>query len=170
MTRSEIREAIKKVFFEEIEPDPLTKKTNQPTNPGYKRYRSLDKKHRFRSQHEVLAYNIFDKEGIVDQIESEVYRFQKICNKVPDFVWESKKIIIEVAGMDDRGFYKSGPTYTQKLKKAKKCFENALKVKSDYPAAYVDLAFSYHLSGDWKKGFAAYEWRFFYSNTSHFQL
>jgi DNA-binding CsgD family transcriptional regulator len=133
MTRSEIREAIKKVFFEEIEPDSLTKKTNQHTNPGYKRYRSLDKKHRFRSQHEVLAYNIFDKEGIVDQIESEAYRFKKTCNKIPDFVWESKKIIIEVAGMDDKGFYKSGPTYTQKLKKAKKCFE-----KQGYTVYIID--------------------------------
>lgn len=48
------------------------------------------------------------------------------------------------------------------IKEAEKCFENALKIKSDFPAAYVDLAFAYHLLGDWKKGFAAYEWRFFY--------
>lgn len=48
------------------------------------------------------------------------------------------------------------------LQEAKVCFENALKIDPEYPAAYVDLAFVYHLSGDWKRGFAAYEWRFFY--------
>ena len=45
---------------------------------------------------------------------------------------------------------------------AKRCFENALKIDPEYPAAYVDLAFAYHLKGDWKNGFAAYEWRFWY--------
>lgn len=48
------------------------------------------------------------------------------------------------------------------LDAAQKCFENALKLDPEYPAAYVDLAFCYHLRGDWKKGFAAYEWRFWY--------
>lgn len=48
------------------------------------------------------------------------------------------------------------------LAEAKKCFENAIKIDPEYAAAYVDLAFVYHLSGDWKNGFAAYEWRFFY--------
>ena len=48
------------------------------------------------------------------------------------------------------------------IDEAKKCFENALKIDPKYPAAYVDMAFTYHLLGDWKKGFAAYEWRFWY--------
>lgn len=48
------------------------------------------------------------------------------------------------------------------LEEAKTCFENAIKIDPNYAAAYVDLAFMYHLQGDWKKGFAAYEWRFLY--------
>jgi len=48
------------------------------------------------------------------------------------------------------------------IHEAKKCFENALKIDPKYPAAHVDMAFTYHLFGDWKKGFAAYEWRFWY--------
>ena len=41
MTRSEIREAIKKVFFEEIEPDSPTKKMSfrsKTSSKKYKRY------------------------------------------------------------------------------------------------------------------------------------
>lgn len=45
---------------------------------------------------------------------------------------------------------------------AQRCFENAIRLDPKYPAAYVDLAFAYHLKGDWKNGFAAYEWRFLY--------
>ena len=48
------------------------------------------------------------------------------------------------------------------IAEAKKCFESALKLDNQYAAAYVDLAFVYHLLGDWKNGFAAYEWRFLY--------
>ena len=55
MTRSEIREAIKKVFFEEIEPDSLTKKMSFRSKTGSKKYKSLDGKQNFRSRHEALA-------------------------------------------------------------------------------------------------------------------
>lgn len=48
------------------------------------------------------------------------------------------------------------------IDESEKCFEKALRIDPDYPAAYVDLAFTYHLKGDWQKGFAAYEWRFWY--------
>lgn len=48
------------------------------------------------------------------------------------------------------------------IESAEKCFANALKLQDNYAAAYIDLAFCYHLKGDWKKGFAAYEWRFLY--------
>ena len=119
MTRSEIREAIKKVFFEEIEPDSPTKKMSFYSKTASKKYKSLDGKQNFRSRHEALAYNVFDNEGVLDQIESEVYRFQKICNKVPDFVWENKKIIIEIAGINES--FRSG--YWKKLLTAKPCFE-----------------------------------------------
>lgn len=45
---------------------------------------------------------------------------------------------------------------------SKKCFYNALRLEPEYPAAYIDLAFAYYLEGNWKKGFEAYEWRFWY--------
>ena len=129
MTRGEIREAIKKVFFEEIEPDSSTKKMNFYPKTSSKKYKSLDKKQNFRSRHEALAYHVFDNEGVIDQIENEPYRFKKICNKIPDFVWENKKIIIEVAGMDDS----FSPGYWQRLKKAKPCFE-----KQGYTVYIID--------------------------------
>ena len=129
MTRSEIREAIKKVFFEEIEPDSPTKKISWKSNVGSKKYKSLDGKQNLRSRHEALAYNVFDNEGVLDQIESEVYRFQKICNKVPDFVWENKKIIIEIAGINES--LRSG--YWKKLLTAKPCFE-----KQGYTVYIID--------------------------------
>jgi DNA-binding CsgD family transcriptional regulator len=129
MTRGEIREAIKKVLFEEIEPDSLTKKMSFRSKTGSKKYKSLDKKQKFKSRHEALAYNIFDKEGVLDQIESEAYRFRKTCNKVPDFVWENKKIIIEIAGMNDS----LAPNYWKKLLTAKPCLE-----KQGYTVYIID--------------------------------
>ena len=129
MTRGEIREAIKKVLFEEIEPDSLTKKMNSHLNTGSKKYKSLDGKENFRSKHEVLAYNVFDNEGVLDQIESEAYRFKKTCNKIPDFVWENKKIIIEIAGMNEG----LRPGYWKKLEDAKPCFE-----KQGYTVYIID--------------------------------
>lgn len=48
------------------------------------------------------------------------------------------------------------------LDEAEKCVRSALKLDPEYSAAYIDLAFIYHLRGDWKTAFAAYEWRFFY--------
>jgi DNA-binding CsgD family transcriptional regulator len=129
MTRSEIREAIKKVFFEEIEPDSLNAKKSRRLKLGGKNYKSFDGKQNFRSKHEALAYNIFDNEGVLDQIESEAYRFQKTCNKIPDFVWESKKIIIEIAGMTDS----LSPGYWEKLETAKPCFE-----KQGYTVYIID--------------------------------
>lgn len=51
---------------------------------------------------------------------------------------------------------------TRDIEEAKKCFKKALELDKDYSPAYVDLAFAYHLQGDWQKGFAAYEWRFSY--------
>ena len=129
MTRSEIREAIKKVFFEEIEPDSLTKKMSFRSKTGSKKYKSLDGKQNFRSRHEALAYNVFGNEGVLDQIESEAYRFKKTCNKIPDFVWENKKIIIEIAGMNEA----LRPGYWKKLLEAKPCFE-----KQGYTVYIID--------------------------------
>lgn len=50
----------------------------------------------------------------------------------------------------------------RQIEESERCFENALKIDPEYPAAYVDLSFAYQLKGEWKKGFAAYEWRFWY--------
>jgi tetratricopeptide (TPR) repeat protein len=56
------------------------------------------------------------------------------------------------------------------IDKAEDCFARAAKMEPNYAAAYVDLAFAYHLKGDWKKGFAAYEWRFNYYPQMKFYL
>jgi hypothetical protein len=129
MTRSEIREAIKKVFFEEIEPDSFT--TNNKTKQEHlnQTYKTLDGKYTLKSRHETLAYNIFDKEGILDQIKPQGQQFQKTCHKVPDFVWESKKIIIEIAGVNES----LRPGYWEKLLTAKPCFE-----KQGYTVYIID--------------------------------
>ena len=45
------------------------------------------------------------------------------------------------------------------LEKAKKCFLRANEIDPTFTASHVDLAFTYHLQGDWQKGFEEYEWR-----------
>jgi DeoR/GlpR family transcriptional regulator of sugar metabolism len=129
MTRSEIREAIKKVFFEEIEPDSLTKNNKTKQKHLNQTYKTLDGKYALRSRHEALAYNIFDNEGVNNQITPDDRQFLKTCRKIPDFVWESKKIIIEIAGMDDI----IKPGYWKKLLEAKPCFE-----KQGYTVYIID--------------------------------
>lgn len=56
------------------------------------------------------------------------------------------------------------------LEKSKECFMNALEIDPEYAAAHVDMAFAYHLAGDWKKGFECYEWRFWYYPQMRFYL
>jgi tetratricopeptide (TPR) repeat protein len=53
---------------------------------------------------------------------------------------------------------------------ARRCFERALELDPEYPAAHVDMAFVHHLDGDWKKGFESYEWRFWYYPQMKFYL
>jgi len=85
---------------------------------GARRYVSKDAKKILRSELEVLTYNIFVIENIANQIEVDSKRFKNICQgKEPDFVWENKKIIIEVAGME-------GEDYWKKLNFAEDCFKN----------------------------------------------
>jgi len=43
---------------------------------------------------------------------------------------------------------------------ARRCFQTAIQISPDFAASHVDLAFTYHLEGKWKEGFAEYEWRF----------
>lgn len=50
----------------------------------------------------------------------------------------------------------------REIEEAKKCFLKSLELDPEYPAGHVDLAFAYHLNGDWKNGFKEYEWRFWY--------
>lgn len=45
------------------------------------------------------------------------------------------------------------------LKKAEECFLKASEIDPEFSASHVDLAFTYHLMGDWVKGFQEYEWR-----------
>lgn len=54
------------------------------------------------------------------------------------------------------------------IDEAKKCFERALRLDPELSAAYVDLAFAHHLAGNWKEGFAFYEWRVWYYHQMRF--
>ena len=56
------------------------------------------------------------------------------------------------------------------IDEAEKCYRRALDLDPEYPAAHVDLAFAHHLRGDWQKGFAEYEWRFWYYPQMRFYL
>lgn len=42
---------------------------------------------------------------------------------------------------------------------AERCFFRASELDPDFSASHVDLAFTYHLKGEWQKGFEEYEWR-----------
>lgn len=48
------------------------------------------------------------------------------------------------------------------LDEAKKCFEEAIKLNPDDLAAHVDLAYTYHLKGEWEKAWPEYEHRIEY--------
>lgn len=87
-------------------------------NLGSRNYVTIDKKQILRSELEALTYNIFVLENVANEIEVDSKKFKKSCGgKEPDFVWERKKIIIEVAGMEDE-------QYKSKLANAKNCFES----------------------------------------------
>ena len=83
---------------------------------GTKSYVTKDAKEILRSELELLTYNTFLLEGLIDEIEVDSRRFLDSCNKIPDFVWENEKLVIEVAGMEDKQYFK-------KLKGAEKCFQ-----------------------------------------------
>jgi hypothetical protein len=85
---------------------------------GSKNYPTADGKLLLRSELEVMTYNIFWLHGVSDKIDVDSRKFKKVCaGKEPDFVWEEKKIIIEIAGMTDEG-------YKEDLKNAEECFNN----------------------------------------------
>lgn len=84
---------------------------------GSRNYVTIDGKKALRSELEALTYNIFALENLTNEIEIDSKRFKKDCGgKEPDFVWEKKKIIIEVAGMEDE-------EYKNKLEIAEDCFK-----------------------------------------------
>lgn len=84
---------------------------------GSQKYVSKDSKKILRSELEILTYNIFVLENVANQIEVDSKRFKKLCGgKEPDFVWENRKIIIELAGME-------GEKYWNKLNFAEDCFK-----------------------------------------------
>lgn len=85
---------------------------------GSKNYSTLDGKYLLRSELEALTYNILWLHGVADEIEVDSRKLKKTCGgKEPDFIWEKRKIIIEVAGW-------KGDDYEQKLKNAEECFNN----------------------------------------------
>jgi hypothetical protein len=85
---------------------------------GAKNYPTPDGKYMLRSELEASTYNIFWLEGLADELEVESKKLKTLCaGKEPDFVWEKRKIIIEIAGW-------KGPEYEEKLRNAEECFKN----------------------------------------------
>jgi hypothetical protein len=90
---------------------------------GKKILPTLDGKYLLRSELEVLTYNTFFIHGVADEIEVDSRKLKLECaGKEPDFIWENRKIIIEIAGW-------KGDSYEQKLKAAEECF-NSLGYKT----------------------------------------
>lgn len=90
---------------------------------GEKNLPTLDGKHLLRSELEVFTYNTFFIHGVADEIEVDSRKLKSQCaGKEPDFIWENRKIIIEIAGW-------KGDSYAQKLKAAEECF-NSLGYKT----------------------------------------
>lgn len=56
------------------------------------------------------------------------------------------------------------------IKQCERCYRKAMELDPEYPAAHVDMAFAYHLTGDWISGFKEYEWRFWYYPQMRFYL
>jgi hypothetical protein len=85
-----------------------------PKTVGRKSYLSKDGKTMLRSEFEALAHNIFVLNNISHEIEVDSDKFRAKCEKIPDFVWEKEKIIIEIAGMEKE-------KYWSKLRESEKC-------------------------------------------------
>ena len=81
------------------------------------RYKSLDDKYLFQSLLAAFTYNIFVLENVAQEMELESRKFFSTCGKIPDFIWENKKLVIEVAGMESEN-------YLSKLESAKTCFSD----------------------------------------------
>lgn len=83
---------------------------------------------------------------------------------------ESFKKSIEIEPKDPTVWVNMGGVYGEMkdTKNARNCFEEALEIDPDFAPAHVDLAFSYHLDGDWQKGFEEFEWRFKHFNQLKF--
>lgn len=86
-------------------------------NKGGGRYISFDRKHRFESKFESIFYNIFALEGLQDKLTYGSNKFREDCQKKPDFIWEDKKIVFEIGGMEDEKYWKN-------LERAKQCIES----------------------------------------------
>lgn len=84
---------------------------------GFGTYVSVDGRYRFKSLFENIFYNIFVENGIGDELTYESRDFYKDCKKIPDFLWENKKMVIEIGGMEKQDYW-------EKLENAKECFEN----------------------------------------------
>jgi predicted transcriptional regulator len=84
---------------------------------GYGTYVSIDGKYRFKSLFENIFYNIFVENGVGNELEYESRDFYKDCKKIPDFLLENEKKVIEIAGMEKQD-------YLEKLQNAKECFKN----------------------------------------------
>jgi hypothetical protein len=121
----------------------LTLKKFTGKGPAEKQLLSKDFKQVFRSELEVVAYNIFVVHNLTDQIIVEDTSFLKTCNKIPDFYWPNKKIVIEIAGRKEFD-------YLKKLQDAQVCFKKmgltpiiiytrSYEKSSKYKEFYIDF-------------------------------
>lgn len=53
----------------------------------------------------------------------------------------------------------------ERYAEAQECYEKAVRLNSKYIPAQINLSLVHHFRGNWKEGFAQYEWRFFYYPT-----
>lgn len=104
---------------------------------GGKTYKSIDGTTLLRSEFEAIAYNIFAVNNVSNQIVVDSQQFMSTCNKMPDFVWENKKLIIEIAGME-------GDDYHSKIANAIPCFK-----KLGYDTIVIDSR-TYEKRSDYK--------------------
>lgn len=124
-----------------------------------------------------------------DRLDLSIQMLEKACELKPnDFLFKSNLALhyrmagnfdksvsllceaIEARPDDPQLWCHLGATYAERhmLDKAKECLQKAIVIKPEFLPAHVDLAFTYHLMGDWKSGFAEYEWRFDYFNLLQF--
>ena len=104
-------------------------------------------------QLQFTNHNFLNNQGLIYRAmgdsRSAIVCFQNAINMVPDDVktWENLG---------------SAYGHEKMLDRAIECFQKALELDPKTLAAHVDLAYAYHLQGDWEKAWPEYEHRLEY--------